>query len=58
MRNGKDAIKAANHLICIEDIANLTEELYEIMAENAERQNYFADVAKVAKDAELGGVIA
>lgn len=58
MRNGKDAIKAANDLICIDDIADLKEELDDIMADNAERQNFFADVAKVAKDAELGGVIA
>ena len=58
MRNGKDAIKAANKLICLDDIADLTEELYDIMAENAERQNFFADVARVAKDAELGGVVA
>ena len=49
MRNGKDAIKAANDLICIDDIADLKEELDDIMADNAERQNFFADVAKVTK---------
>jgi hypothetical protein len=37
MRNGKDAIKAANDLICIDDIADLKDELYDIMADNAER---------------------
>ena len=37
MRNGKDAIKAANKLINVDDIADLKEELDDIMAENAER---------------------
>jgi hypothetical protein len=37
MRNGIDAIKAANKLINVDEIADLTEELYDIMAENAER---------------------
>ena len=46
MRTGKDAIKAANKQINVDDIADLKEELDDIMAENAERQNYFADVAK------------
>jgi len=36
MRNGKDAIKAANDLICIDDIADLKEELDDIMAEYRE----------------------
>ena len=46
MRTGKDAIKAANKQINVDDIADLKDELDDIMAENAERQNYFADVAK------------
>ena len=46
MRTGKDAIKAANKQMDIEDIAELKEEMDDIMAENAERQNFFADVAK------------
>ena len=46
MRTGKDAIKAANKQINVDDIADLKDELDDIMAENAERQSYFADVAK------------
>ena len=46
MRTGKDAIKAANKQINVDDIAELKEEIDDIMAENAERQNFFADVAK------------
>ena len=46
MRTGKDAIKAANKQINVDDIAELKDELDDIMAENEERQNYFADVAK------------
>ena len=46
MRTGKDAIKAANKQINVDDIADLKEELDDIMAENEERQKFFADVAK------------
>ena len=49
MRNGKDAIKAANDLINVCDIDDLKEELYDIMAENAERGNFLTDFAKVTK---------
>ena len=37
MRTGKDAIKAANKQINVDDIADLKEELDDIMAENEER---------------------
>ena len=37
MRTGKDAIKAANKQIDVDDIAELKEELDDIMADNAER---------------------
>ena len=50
MRNGKDAIKAANDLICIDDIADLKEELDDIMAEYRECQNFFANVATEGND--------
>jgi hypothetical protein len=36
MRNGKDAIKAANELINVNDIADLKEELDDILAEYRE----------------------
>ncbi len=50
MRNGKDAIKAANELINVNDIADLKEELDDILAEYRESQNFFANVATVAND--------
>ena len=55
MRNGKDAIKAANYLINDCDIADLKDELDDIMAEYQERQNFLTDVAKVT---ELDDIIA
>jgi hypothetical protein len=36
MRNGKDAIKAANELINVNDIVDLKEELDDILAEYRE----------------------
>ena len=50
MRNGKDAIKAANELINVNDIVDLKEELDDILAEYRESQNFFANVATVAND--------
>ena len=53
MRTGKDAIKAANKQINVDDIADLKEELDDIMAENEERQKFFADVAMDGQEDSL-----
>ena len=50
MRNGIDAIKAANKLINVDEIADFIKELDDILAENRESQNFFANVATVAND--------
>ena len=50
MRTGKDAIKAANKQINVDDIADLNDELQDIMAENAERQDFFKGIAEDGKD--------
>ncbi len=50
MRDSNDAIKAANKLINVDEIADFIKELDDIMAENRESQNFFANVATVAND--------
>ena len=50
MRDSNDAIKAANKLINVDEIADFIKELDDILAENRESQNFFANVATVAND--------
>ena len=50
MRNAADALKDLNKQANVDDIADLKEELDDMMAENEEKQNYFARMANENKD--------
>ena len=54
IKNGKDAIGALNKQMNVDDIAELKDELDDMMAENSERQDYFANIAKEGEDELLG----
>ena len=54
IKAGKDAIGKLNKEMNVDDIAELKDELDDMMAENAERQDYFADIAKEGQDELLG----
>merc|ERR1719313_1632415 len=54
IKTGKDAIGQLNKQMNVDDIADLKDELDDMMAENAERQDYFADIAKEGQDELLG----
>ena len=45
MKNGKNAINELNKQANVDDIAELKDELDDMMAENEEKQNYFAGIA-------------
>ena len=50
IKDGKNAIGTLNKQMNVDDIADLKEELDDMMAENAERQDYFANIAKEGED--------
>ena len=54
IKAGKDAIGTLNKQMNVDDIAELKDELDDMMAENAERQDYFAGIAKEGEDELLG----
>ena len=53
MMTGKDAIQAAIKQVNVDDIADLNDELKDIIAENEERQDFFAAIAEDGKKALL-----
>ena len=54
MKTGKNAIQNFNKQINVDDIADLKDELDDMMAENQERQDYFAGIAQDGNDELLG----
>ena len=50
IKDGKNAIGTLNKQMNVDDIAELKDELDDMMAENAERQDYFAGIAKEGED--------
>ena len=54
IKTGKDAIGQLNKQMNVDDIADLKDELDDMMAENTERQEYFAGVAQEGQDELLG----
>ena len=61
MKNAAGAMKDLNKQANVDDIADLKEELDDMMAENEEKQNYFAGMANENKDellAELDELVA
>ena len=50
MKNAADAMKDLNKQANVDDIADLKEELDDMMAENEEKQKYFAGMANENKD--------
>ena len=50
MKNAAGAMKDLNKQANVDDIADLKEELDDMMAENEEKQNYFAGMANENKD--------
>ena len=54
IKGGKDVIASLNKQMNVDDIANLKDELDDMMQENAERQDYFAGVAQEGQDELMG----
>ena len=54
IKDGKNAIGTLNKQMNVDDIAELKDELDDMMAENAERQDYFANIAKEGEEDLLG----
>ena len=54
IKDGKNAIGTLNKQMNVDDIADLKDELDDMMAENSERQDYFANIAKEGEDDLLG----
>ena len=54
IKNGKDAIQGLNKQMNVDDIAELKDDLDDMMAENEERQDYFAGIAQEGQDDLIG----
>lgn len=54
IKDGKNAIGTLNKQMNVDDIADLRDELDDLMAENNERQEFFAGIANENNDELLG----